>query len=109
MTAITIKKGNDFQVTRFITDSAGAAIDLTGQVVTSEVRPTAESPTLHGTLTVAIVNAAAGAVTLSATAAETDVMPVGQHKYDIKRTDNANIVRNSNVFGFTVQGVVTDV
>jgi len=111
MTAISINQGNDFSVVRFVQDNDGNAVDLTGQTVTSEVRQTASNASgpgvLVAALTATLTNAAAGEVTLSATAAETDAMSVGAFKYDIKHTDGTS-VQNTTCAGFTVTGVVTE-
>lgn len=107
MTDITVKSGNDFSVVRYIKDSAGDAVDLTGMTVASEVRA-AVGGELVATLTSTISDAVTGEVTLSATAVQTDAWPIGKYKYDIYRTDGTT-ARNTNASGFSIEGVVTNV
>jgi hypothetical protein len=62
---IAVEQGASFSLDVTYTDSAGAAVDLTGYSGRGQIRLTAQSATALTALTVAITDAAAGEVNIS--------------------------------------------
>ncbi len=62
--------------------SLGVPINITGYTITSQLR-SVDGPLIES-LTVVVTNAAAGEITLSATAAQTAVWPIGSARYDVR-------------------------
>lgn len=104
MAVITHKRGDTFELNMTL-ENQGIAIDLTGWTIASQVR--AGDDSLVDDLTVTITDAAAGQVTVSATAAETEQWPTGQLDWDIEFTDPSGAVSSSDTITVTVVKDIT--
>jgi hypothetical protein len=83
MSTVTRVRGDDWSIAGTIT-AGGAAVNLTGATITSQIRSSANSATIVETFTATVNNAAAGTLTLSLTDAETALIEAGNYVYDIQ-------------------------
>ena len=94
MANITHKRGDTLEWVVTLTQD-GAAVDITGWTITSQVR---QDDTLIQSLTVTVVDAANGNFNLSATAAETAAWALGTHSVDIEFINLDSFVVSSQTF-----------
>jgi|TARA_B110000263_G_scaffold193432_1_gene171514 hypothetical protein len=87
---ITVTKGTDFSLGMTLTDSNSAAINVTNYTFKSEIRRKA-STGIDATFTITKTNAAAGAIKLALTQAQTQDLPVGKLKYDLLAHDGTEV------------------
>ena len=83
---ITIMRGDTEVFNITLTDSASAAIDLTGSTFLSQIRYERDSTTIAASFTCSITNAAAGQVSLTLTSAASAGLTVGTAYWDLQRT-----------------------
>ena len=91
---LVIEQGVDFSLEVTLTNSAGAAINLTNNTFTSKIRRSPETSALQHSssdisFTVNITNAGAGQVTFSLPDEKTAALPGDNLIYDIFRTDGS--------------------
>ncbi len=83
---ITIMRGDTEVFNITLTDSAGAAIDLTGSTFLSQIRYERDSSTVAASFTCSITNAAAGQVALTLSSASSAGLTAGTAFWDLQRT-----------------------
>lgn len=94
-------QGTDFNFTIDLTNDDGTAINVTNYAITSSIRKSYYSSSVTANLTVAVLNAANGNVSLSMNAATTSKIKAGRYLYDIKMKDSANTVSR------VIEGIIT--
>jgi len=95
MSTITRKRGDTYAETVTVTDSAGAAINITGYTFKLTVDPEKAPATAANNLFSiigTILNAAAGTVEFAPSALQADQTPATYY-YDISMTDGAGRIR----------------
>lgn len=98
---LVVDQGSTFSTTFNLTNDDGEPLDLTGFTAASQMRKWYTS--LNATATfLAEVNAAAGTITLTLNATQTDAIKSGRYVYDVELSDG-NVNNNSRV----VEGIVT--
>ncbi len=84
---IKIMRGDTEVFNITVTDSAGAAVDLTGDVFTSQIRYNRDDTSIAGAFVCTITDAAAGQVRLTLSAASSAVLTAGTAYWDLQRND----------------------
>ena len=87
---IFIDQGTDFSITVDVTQSDGAALNLTGYSAAAQIRKTYGSSNVSAVFTTSI-SAAAGQVTLSLTDTQTSGLTAGRYVYDLNITSGAGV------------------
>jgi hypothetical protein len=85
---ITIDQGSDFSIEIVVTDAAGNAADMTGYLLTGQIRKTYKSTTATD-FVCSIVNATGGVVKIVLTSATTNAMKAGRYVYDVEAQNGA--------------------
>ena len=85
--SISFKRGDTFQLEGTRTNRSGAAVDLSGLTISSQARV----GSFVDDLTVSITSAATGEFILSATAAETELWPLGNQTVLIRLVPHSNV------------------
>ena len=81
---IYIDAGADYTTTVTVTDSSGAALDLTGYTAAAQIRKTYESSTATVAFTVAFASdRTTGQIDISLTGAQTAAIDSGRYVYDV--------------------------
>ena len=80
---ITIDQGSDFSTEISVTDTEGNAADMTGYLLTGQIRKTYSSSTATN-FVCSIVNAAAGLVKIVLSNTTTNAMKAGRYVYDVE-------------------------
>ena len=88
---ISIYRGDDFNHTVTIQDSAGSAIDVSGRTYTSQLRRYPDSATAAATFTVSMTGAASGTVVFSLTDTVTAGLEPGPYSYDIQQDSSGTL------------------
>ena len=83
---ITIMRGDTEVFNITLTDSAGAAINLTGSTFLSQIRYERDSSTVAASFSCSITNAAAGQVALTLSSASSAGLTAGTAFWDLQRT-----------------------
>lgn len=86
---LTIRTGDTEQVTLFIKDSAGAAVNITGRSYAAQIRQGVDSSTVLASFTCAIVDAAAGKMTATLSATTTAALATGNAVWDLQETNGS--------------------
>ena len=84
---LTIDQGTDFSSNIDVTDADGDRFNLTGYTAKGQIRKSYQSSTAVD-FTCTVSNAAAGIVTISLTAAQSNGMKAGRFVYDIEITSS---------------------
>ena len=99
---IFIDCGADYTTTVSVTDSSGAALDLTGYTAAAQIRKTYESSSATVSFTAAFVSPrTTGQITISLTGTQTAAVSAGRYVYDVLITSDAS--EKTRV----VEGIVT--
>jgi hypothetical protein len=106
MATITHKRGDTFELSCTL-ENEGVAVDITNFTITSQVRATDD--TLLQALTVTKTDAAAGAFTLTATAAQTEAWVPASYDADIEFIEGGGEVNSSQTFTIAVIKDITRV
>ena len=85
---IFIDQGANYSNIITVTGTSGAALDLTGYTVASQMRKSYTSTTAYN-LNAIIYNAASGQVRMTLTAAQSEVIPPGRYLYDLEITSTS--------------------
>ncbi len=88
---IKIMRGDTEVFNITINDSAGAAINLTGDVFTSQIRYNRDDSSVAAAFTCVVTNAAAGTVTLTLPAVTSASLNAGTAYWDLQRNDSGVI------------------
>lgn len=88
---IKIMRGDTEILNITITDSAGVAVNLTGNTFTSQIRYNRNDSSVAATFTCTITNAAQGQVTLTLSAASSALLTDGTAYWDLQR-NNAGVI-----------------
>ena len=96
---IEIRTGDTCSIVVSITDSTGAAVNVTGRTYRAQIRYSPDTSIL-ASFTCVITNAAGGVVTCTMSATTTASLPVGRAQWDFEET-NGDVV--NTLFG----GLVT--
>ena len=104
MATITTKRGDTFELSGTL-ENQGNAVDITDFTITSQIR--AADDTLLQALTVTILDASAGAFTLSATPAQTETWSVQNYECDIEFIDGTSEVNSTETFTISVLKDIT--
>lgn len=105
MSTISHKRGDSFSLSGAIKDAQGVAVDLTGASLRCHLRQ--PDGVLIQALTCAITDAAAGTYSISATAAEAAVWPLGNAKFDVELTDAQGAVTSTDTVTLKVVEDIT--
>lgn len=110
MESLNHKQGDTLTITGTWTDSSGVVIDLTGYTIASQVR-VVTGTTFVDDLTAAIVSAAEGSFSVSATATQTALWPITKGQYGRTYCDiqfsKAGVVVSSDTFEIVVLRDIT--
>ena len=88
---IYIDAGADYTTTVTVSDSSGAALDLTGYTAAAQIRKTYESSAATVAFTVAFVSPrTTGQIEISLTGAQTGAIDSGRYVYDVLITSGAS-------------------
>ena len=98
---LSCDQGADFSVNLDLTNDDGSTINVSKYTFSSSIRKSYYSANVTANLTVAIANAASGAVTLSMNAETTANIIAGRYLYDIK------MVRSDSSVSRVVEGIIT--
>jgi hypothetical protein len=97
---IVIEQGTDFNLQVSVTQSNGAAFDLTNFTAASKIKKHWSSSTSH-TLTATVTDTTGGEVTISSNNTSSEAIKPGRYNYDIEVTSNTGTVTR------VVQGIAT--
>ena len=99
---IYIDAGADYLTTVTVTDSSGAALDLTGYTAAAQIRKTYESSSATVSFTVAFnADRTTGKLDLTLTGVQTAAITQGRYVYDVLITSGASAKTR------VVEGIVT--
>lgn len=106
---ISLKQGDTLTLAGSALQDSGAALNLTGATLRAHVRSRNGGGfgAVVQELTVAVVSAALGTFTLSATSAQTTLWPVGRLACDLELTDSGGSVLHSQTFDVHTLPAVT--
>jgi len=90
-TELDLDQGTDFNLDIDLTKNDGTIINCAGYSFASSIRKSYYSRRPVANLTVTILDAANGNVTLGLTAAQTANIKPGRYLFDIKQTDNTGL------------------
>lgn len=85
---IKIMRGDTEVFNIFVTDSAGAAVDLTGDTFTSQIRYNRDDTSIAASFTCAIIDAADGHVRLTLSATSSATLTAGTGYWDLQRNND---------------------
>ena len=85
---IKIMRGDTEVFNITVTDSAGTAVNLTGDVFTSQIRYNRDDSSVAAAFTCVVTNAAAGTVTLTLSAVSSASLNAGTAYWDLQRNDS---------------------
>jgi len=98
---LTIDQGATFSSSMDLTNDDGTPIDVTNYSFVCQIRKSYYSSNATANLTVTVVDAANGNVTLGMDAANTANIRAGRYLYDLKMTrDDSSVIR-------VLEGIVT--
>jgi hypothetical protein len=97
---IIIDQGSTFSTTLNVVDSDGSPFNLSGYTGAAQMRKTYSSSTSYS-FSVAVSDAAGGALVIAMTATETGAIPGGRYVYDVEITDAGGAISR------VVQGIAT--
>jgi hypothetical protein len=80
---ITVDQGSDFSTEIIVSDAAGGIADLTGYLVTAQLRKTYASSTAVD-FTAAVESASQGKVSIALTSTQTNALKAGRYVYDVE-------------------------
>lgn len=98
MATLTHKQGDTLDWVITLTEN-DTAVDITSWSIRAQIR---SGDTLIASLTVTVLDAAAGIFRLSATAAQTDSWSAGSHSCDIEFTDDSSVVFSTETFTVSI-------
>lgn len=84
---IFIDQGADFSTTVTVSDSAGAALDLSNYTALAQIRKTYESTTATTFTSTFAADRTTGQITISLTDVQTTALDFGRYVYDLLITD----------------------
>lgn len=88
---IKIMRGDTEVFNITVTDSAGTAVNLTGDVFTSQIRYNRDDSSVAAAFTCVVTDAAAGTVSLTLPAATSATLNAGTAYWDLQRNDSGTI------------------
>lgn len=88
---IKIMRGDTEVFNITVTDSAGVAVNLTGDVFTSQIRYNRDDSSVAAAFTCVVTNAAAGTVSLTLSAVTSATLNAGVAYWDLQRNDSGVI------------------
>lgn len=94
-------QGTDFNFTLDITNDDGTPVNVANYTITSSIRKSYYSSGVTANLTVAVLNAANGNLSLSMNSATTTKIKAGRYLYDVKMKDAGNTVSR------VIEGIIT--
>lgn len=97
---IYIDAGSDYTNIITIDSAGGPPMNLTGYTVRSQIRKSYSSSTFYN-FTASVLDAAAGQIRLTMTAAQTELIPPGRWLYDVEITSSTG-ARNRVVEGLVI-------
>jgi hypothetical protein len=83
---ISIDQGSDFETEIVVEDASSNPADLTGYIITGQIRKTYTSSTSIS-FVCTLVNASSGIVKIALTNTVTDAMKAGRYVYDVEAQD----------------------
>ena len=98
---LTLDQGTTFQTQISLTNDDQTPINVTGFSFASQIRKSYYSTNPVANLTVSIVDASTGNVTLSMTAANTANVRAGRYLYDLMMTDTGGVKTR------VIEGIIT--
>jgi uncharacterized membrane protein len=98
---LELDQGTDFNFDLDIFNANGVPINVSSYTFSSSIRKSYYSTSVAANLTVTIVNAANGNVSLTLNAATTSNIKAGRYLFDVKQIDNVNTTTR------VVEGIIT--
>ena len=98
---LDLDQGTDLSYNLDLTQDDGSPLDVTGYIFASSIRKSYYSANVTANLTVTIVDAANGNVTLTMNAATTSNIKAGRYLFDVKQKDAGNTTTR------IVEGIIT--
>jgi uncharacterized membrane protein len=98
---LDLDQGTDLSYNLDLTQDDGSPLNITGYIFTSSIRKSYYSANVTANLTVTIVSAANGNVTLTMNSATTSNIKAGRYLFDVKQKDTANLTTR------IVEGIIT--
>ena len=98
---LDLDQGTDLSYNLDLTKDDGSSLNITGYIFTSSIRKSYYSANVTANLTVTIVSAANGNVTLTMNSATTSNIKAGRYLFDVKQKDAANLTTR------IVEGIIT--
>ena len=98
---LDLDQGTDLSYNLDLTQDDGSPLNITGYIFTSSIRKSYYSTSVTANLTVTIVSAANGNVTLTMNSATTSNIKAGRYLFDVKQKDTANLTTR------IVEGIIT--
>jgi len=102
--AVSVKQGDTLELLCVRRDNSDNPVSLSSTSVKSQMIK-GSNPLVD--LTVTVTDSANGEFTLSKTAAETDVLEIGQYQCDIQFTTDSGVVTSTNTFTITIVEDIT--
>lgn len=98
---LNIDQGTTFETSLDLTNDDGSTMNVTSYTFLSQIRKSYFSNTVTANITTTIVNAAAGNVKMSMTAANTANIKAGRYLYDLKMTSPSGVTTR------VIEGIIT--
>lgn len=98
---LDLDQGADFNFDLDLTNDDGSVINVTNYTFSSSIRKSYYSTSTTANLTVTIINASNGNVSLTLNAATTSNIKAGRYLFDIKQVDPLNVTTR------LVEGIIT--
>lgn len=104
---LDVQQGATFERELDVLDSAGAAVTITTDTLSCEIRSAPEGG-IYATPTVTASLTTSGRMTLALTDDETEAMPAGEYVFDVKRTTSGGAVYRTHVGTVRVHAGITE-
>ncbi len=98
---LELDQGTDFNFDLDLSSANNTPINIANYTFTSSIRKSYYSTSITANLTVTIINAANGNVSLTLNAATTSNIKAGRYLFDVKQIDNVNTTTR------VVEGIIT--
>ena len=98
---LDLDQGTDLSYNLDLTQDDGSPLNVTSYLFTSSIRKSYYSSNVTANLTVTIVDASNGNVTLTMNSATTSNIKAGRYLFDVKQKDTANLTTR------IVEGIIT--
>lgn len=98
---LDLDQGTDLSYNLDLTQDDGSPLNVTNFIFTSSIRKSYYSANVTANLSVTLVDAANGNVTLTMNAATTSNIKAGRYLFDVKQKDAANVTTR------LVEGIIT--